>query len=557
MPKKKFVRTDLSTPEVVHEAAMPTEAALIPLEVIPPKNTEVFFQVGPASTRTFRFESMYGVGVDQITYVCQRQIERFVDKQDGDVEPLTVFQYCFALAKFINYLSVVAATAKRELTLVDIDRSLIDGYLGFLKDEGNATQTQKNCYQGAKSVLKALGRRKIIQITRKGDHATFPQNPFPSAHKKNKAAKPLPLAQRKAFYTALRAEIAPLLLDGAELTRDLVGCAMLVVALHTGRNTTPLLEATVNCLQPHPKEDRFFLVLYKRRGQSVQQVVLKDLSAASENNSLSTVRLSVAGLIQRVIALSESMRKDAPERIRNLLWLYRSTTMGPTFGTPTVLTDGTLYCVIKRLVEKHGLKDSDGKPLNITISRLRKTFINRMYDILDGDLAATAKASGNSTQVVKVHYLRPGDEAEKNWKFMGEALASELMRNMLGATERTPVGRCSDAKNGDYAPKREDATCMSFLNCIRCRNYVVTGEDLHRLFSFYWRLLRERSRMNAKRWKRQLAHIVRLIERDVIEAGIKKRVFTVKAVDEARERARLTPHPFWSNDTIFGSLINP
>lgn len=556
MPKKKFIRVDLSVPAIEHEAP-PTGAAVIPLEAIPPKNTNVVIRTGPASTRTFRFGPMYGVGADQITYACQRQIERFLAKQDADVEGLTVFQYCSSLTKFIDYLSAVANASERDITLNDIDRSLIDGYLGFLKDEGTTTQTQKNNYQATKSVLVALSNRKIIRVVKNGDDATFPRNPFPLSHKKNKGAKPLPLAQRKAFYAALRAELAPLFVDGTQLTSLLVGYAFFAVALHTGRNTTPLLEASINCLQPHPKEDRLFLVLYKRRGQSVQQVALNGSSTVTEIDSLSTVRFSVAELIRRVIKLSEPLRRDAPEGIRDLLWMFAGAAMGPNFGVPTVLNDRTLFWVIRALVTKYMLTNSDGKPLVVTVSRLRKTFVNRMYDILEGDLAATAKASGNSPHVVKVHYLRPGQDAEKNWKFLGEALVYELLSNTIGATERTPVARCSDTKNGDYAPKRDGATCMSFLNCVRCRNFVITGDDLYRLFSFYWRLLRERSRMDGRRWKRQLSHIVRLIERDVIEAGLKKRVFTVNSVDEARERARTSPHPFWSSDTIFGGLIDP
>ena len=95
---------------------------------------------------------------------------------------------------------------------------------------------------------------------------------------------------------------------------------------------------------------------------------------------------------------------------------------------------------------------------------------------------------------------------------------------------------------------------MSFLNCIRCRNYVVTGEDLYRLFSFYWRILLERTRMPPKRWKREFAHIIRLIDQDVISAGLAKGIFKKALVESERERARRDPHPFWQSDTIMSDL---
>lgn len=95
---------------------------------------------------------------------------------------------------------------------------------------------------------------------------------------------------------------------------------------------------------------------------------------------------------------------------------------------------------------------------------------------------------------------------------------------------------------------------MSFINCLRCRNYVVTGDDLYRLFSFYWRVLKEQARMEPKRWRRQFAHIVRLIDRDVIDSGLTQGVFKQAMVNAERERARVDPHPFWRCDTILGDL---
>jgi hypothetical protein len=95
---------------------------------------------------------------------------------------------------------------------------------------------------------------------------------------------------------------------------------------------------------------------------------------------------------------------------------------------------------------------------------------------------------------------------------------------------------------------------MSFFNCLRCRNYVVTADDLYRLFSFYWRILRERARMARERWKQQFSHIVRLIDRDVVQAGVMQGVFKKEQVDRERERARHDPHPFWRSGMIVADL---
>lgn len=555
--RKIFLKTDLTTPRVEHIRA-PSGAAIIPLDVIPPKITEVVLGYIGKSKKRFDFAPWYGISIDSISYACQRQIERFVDRQDAEVEPTSIRTYCYALRGFLQYLSTLAEALRRELTLNDINRETIDGYLGFLKDSGTSTVSQKGAYHSTRSVLKALCTRKLIQEVLAGDSATFPRNAFPGAHKKGKGAQPLSKSERQAFSIAVKTAVMPIFSDNVEPTSELLAYALLVIALHTGRNTTPLLEMPVDCLRSHPKDKTMFLVLYKRRGHSTSKVAIRaDRDGDLGIESLPTVRPTVARLIVRVLELSEFLRTEAPEHLRERAWLYRMRSPGRNtgrIGDVSALDDRTLGLSIKLLVKKYQLADADGNPLLINISRLRKTFVNRIYEILDGDIVSTAVATGDSVHVTDVNYLRPGEDAQKNWKFMGEALVHELLTNTIGATERTPVGRCSDNQNGEFAPKTNGATCISFFNCLRCRNYVVTGDDLYRLFSFYWRILAERSQMGAKRWQKQFAHIVRLIDRDVIEAGVAKKVFDQNAVDRERERARLAPHPFWQAETIMMDL---
>jgi hypothetical protein len=134
---------------------------------------------------------------------------------------------------------------------------------------------------------------------------------------------------------------------------------------------------------------------------------------------------------------------------------------------------------------------------------------------------------------------------------MGDMLVQELLTATIGATYKdTPLGRCSDPVNGQFAPKREGVVCMNFMNCLRCKHYAITAEDLHKLFSFYFRVLTERSRMDKRRWAREYAHIPRLIDHYIIAEGLRRGAFKAAAVDAARARARTEPHPFWSVDLI-------
>jgi hypothetical protein len=215
------------------------------------------------------------------------------------------------------------------------------------------------------------------------------------------------------------------------------------------------------------------------------------------------------------------------------------------------MSNGTLERAIKNLVSEYHLNDIDGKPLHINISRIRKTFANRIFELVDGDLVTTAIALGNTPQVAGRNYLVPGEEAKRNWRFMGEILVQELTTNTIGMTYKpTPMGHCGDPKNGQYAPKRAGAICFSFLNCIRCKHYAVTTDDLHKLFSFYFRIFAERSRIGRRRWAREYSQIPRLIDHDIVAEGIRRGTFKPETVEAARKRARDEPDLFWAADIL-------
>lgn len=549
--RKIFTKTDISIAQVEHNRDMADNVVITPALILP-MNTKVEFGRNAASGRSFDFARWYGVGINPITYACQCQIERFLANQDGSVAASTVVSYCHnGLRNFLECCVLRATALGRDLALADVNQDLIDGYLGHLAGLGVTTTSQKSIYTQTKPILLALGRRGLILMVDSGDTATFPRNPFPNINRKSKGDTPLNKLERQAFTVALRQAIKPIWADDVLVTGELLSVALLIVALHTGRNTTPLLEMDRHCLRPHPKDDTVFLVLWKRRGYNTSKVALQAQSDAERLlESTPSVRTNVECLIRRVMALTEPLDANAPDDLKGRVWLYRSLT-NRNIGQVTALDGAYLRWATNRLVTAYGLTDSDGKPLRINISRLRKTFGNRIFELTNGDLAITAAALGNTPQITDQNYLVAGEDARRNWQFMGEVLVQELLTRTIGETyKQTPMGRCADPVNGQYAPKREGATCMNFMNCLRCQHYAVTAEDLYKVYSFYFRVLAERSRMNQRRWAREYAHIPRLIDHYIVAEGLRRGAFKVVAVEAARERARTLPHPFWSVDLI-------
>lgn len=94
--RRAFVRSDLSTPAVEHARDAFTGNVVLLPDRVPPVDTVVRFSNNAAGARTFDFAAWYGVGIDELTYVCLRQIERFADRQDMDIEPTTTVSYCQA-----------------------------------------------------------------------------------------------------------------------------------------------------------------------------------------------------------------------------------------------------------------------------------------------------------------------------------------------------------------------------------------------------------------------------------------------------------------------------
>lgn len=549
--KKAFPRSTLPR---LPKASGVDESALAAFRK--PSETKVYFprDKDTKQRRSFDFGPWYGEGFDAVTAACQQQIERFLSSHDGDLSPTSIVSYCaVGLTNFFDFLCFWRTAMERELTLLDIDRNLIDAFLAYLNDRELQASSQSSMYSHVKSVLVAMGKRKVIAITSKGDDATFPTNPFPGMRRNTKGQAPLPKQQRLAFTAAVKTEVMELFHDDAVLTSELLAYALLVIALHTGRNTVPLLELTTASLRAHPKRGVKFLVVYKRRAKKASAVAVRADGPSGSVESTPAVRATVVRLIERVIELSDSIRSAAPDHLRSRLWLYRSR-QGNNMGAVVALSQATLELASAKLVEKHGLVEPDGQPIRINCSRLRKTFINRINEILDNDVVTTAAAAGNTPQVTGTTYLRPGEDAKKNWRFMGIVMVDELRGGTIGSSEKTPVARCTDIEKGQFAPKKAGNICMSFLDCLRCRNCVVTGDDLHKVFSLYWRVYRERGRMDPRKWQRRLAHIPRVIDRDVVAEGVRRKVFTQAHADACRERAKVSPHPFWTDDGLFEAL---
>ena len=465
------------------------------------------------------------------------------------VTPSTVYYYWKAgMQYFFEYLEATGAKFEPH----SLEPRHILNYIGWIKDHPDwAYGTQKANYSRTKAVLSALGRRKIIGH----QENLFPANPFPGSNSGHIGASPLAPAERIRLAEALRDDIIAIhkgQFTGTDASAMVV--YLLAVAIRTGANPTPLLEASRSCLREHPFLPNMMLVeLFKRRGNATKLV---NLRYSKTNEGSKAIPMDGVALLRKALQLSESLVLEAKPAHQDRVWLYRGGRRKLKSEVTTVLKGTTVSHGIADLVERHNLKGDDGQPMHLNLSRLRKTLENRYWAISGGDLIATAALMGHDPKVADTHYLACTQQMRENATFVGEALADiydrgEAVKKVISILPgKSPTGRCKDPYQGDKAPKNGEP-CDDFFSCFTCKSYAVVGspEDLHRLFSFYWFLEREMNHARTQDWREEFRNTMNLIDRFTADK------FDAQLVADAKARAKAEPLKFWASYTLSSAEV--
>lgn len=497
------------------------------LELGIPANKVVSLDLNASNRRNYNFAKHYGHGFDVITSAVQQTIEIMLEESLMEVS--TISSYCsHGFKYFAEHLTIFAQAMGRELALSDITVELIENYIQHLKTNSLNCGTAKTRYDKVKSIL--------IKMQNMGwfERFDFPKSPFPNSNRKSKGQTAFSKAERTRIAYALKADVNDILEKKEPLSSYELTIFLLAIALRSGMNTTPLLEMTTDSLQNHPlKENRKLLVLYKRRGNATH---IQNLRHSTNVENVQTVLADVAVMVQHIIDMNQSLRTESGT---DLVFSYRIS-RAERIGEITSISVDNLKGNIKKWVEEKDLKNDNGDPLQVNISRFRKTFVNRIFELSGGDPFVTAALANHTLNVSQIHYLGAPKESEKNFNYMGKVRTEELLSNIKVIENNTPVSKCSDI------PDRTDKNgnkiyCTNFLSCVRCRNMVVTKEDLYRLFSFYWLIVYEREQIGAKRWSKYFAHIIRIIDRDIAPQ------FDGDYVAKIKAEAKAKPHLAWKH----------
>ncbi|SDM01879.1 hypothetical protein SAMN05660642_01350 [Geodermatophilus siccatus] len=281
------------------------------------------------------------------------------------------------------------------------------------------------------------------------------------------------------------------------------------------------------------------------------------------------------GIIRTALRLTATARKhweetNTDEEHHNALWIYydrgalrraRFSSFGQKQRQRRAAGELVQADAMMRFVERHGLRDDDGRPLVLLLRRLRKTWKASHYRAVGGDPSLWVQ--GHSVEVAVNHYADvPALEAahdqavadgiqmlmdsctvltvEKEARLRAApedaAAALEVSRQvaaeMMSGGHNVWVADCKDFFNSPFAPAGT-ACPAAVWGCWECRNAVVHSGKLPAVLAFVSMAEHQRERLNEREWEATYGRPYRRAVTQIIPSFPESLVIQAKAIAES------------------------
>lgn len=468
------------------------------------------------------------------------------------------------LVPFWRFLDDLGASGQTISRLDQIDRNLMVQFMSWMamqivavgKNKGRSwsLSAQRSAYDNMKSLLTNRQRHVPTLIH---PELSFPKNPYPNSNRKIPRREEYSISEQDRMLNACRIDLALFQENKMALpAHQVLAVHAVITVLLCGINMGPLLEITRDSLRPF-LPDRDLLVFTKRRGYTMRTLSLP--TGERETDAAAVIPRTTGDYLRQLLQYTEQFVAEAEAADRDYVFLCRLRADSYTERRGQIVRFDEVQAknAIKRFVARHDLRDDRGNPLKLSLSRLRPTFAMNLYR-RTRDIRKVQKALGHTTPVLTVQrYLPPVmPEAERNHAFVGQAMVgwatskdpAQAIR--LAADGKIPLQAAELLVSGGYNtaiarcanPFREgDGVCGKYLSCFKCPSMIVFEDDLHRLFSFYFRLLSERPKIPPHQWMKTYGPVVKAIDEQIAVQ------FDAEVVAEARRQAVITPHPAWAH----------
>lgn len=470
---------------------------------------------------------------------------------------------------FWRFLDDLASAGQSVISLEQIDRNLLMQFMAWMEvqivvaGKNRGQQWSLAARRGAYSNLKAVllnRQRHAPDMVNPG--LTFPKNPYPNSGQKIPRRQEYTNSEQDRMLDACRADLRLFRNDNNALSSHQVLTVHAIIAVLTcGVNMTPLLEMRRDSLRTF-LPDRDLLLLEKRRGYTTRAMSLP--KSQDQEEAATSIPKNIGDYLRQLQCYTAQFAAEADSADKDFVFLCRikdgaaSNRRGMVARFDEVQAKNSL----RRFVERHDLRDDHGQRLRLSLTRLRPTFALNFYR-RTRDVRKVQQALGHSTPAITVQRYLPSvtPEAERNHAFVGQAMVGwatstdHIQAIKLAADGKIPLKDATELLAGGYNtsiarcrnPFREGGSvCGKFLACFRCPSMIVFEDDLHRLFSFYYRILSERPKIHSHHWMKTFGPVIKIIEEQIAVQ------FDVSIVDAARKLAQDSPHPAWR---IGGSVL--
>lgn len=500
-----------------------------------------------AHSTSFDFSKNCGSGIDEVVHQFHQVI--YEASRNKNFASSTLIGLAWQLqSSFFPWLVEAAAAVNRELKLNDLDEHLIRRYERTLLRK-HSEPTVYSRMRGLRTALKLLYDRGLISSVAE----IMPSVANGNIIKHFDPKKPYSDAERKAILRGLGQDIS-LIRSGkfkSDYPAEPIIVYLLLMAFQSGFNASPMLTVSRTAgLRPHPiKKNTYLFVGYKARAGKEVAIAAKWSQQVEE---MAAVGLEIKTLFDEVLQLTKPLLKDVQAENRDYLFLRppmlkRSKDKS---GRPVPLTLNDMAATIhKSMGPRHNIKDSEGKLVVPSLSRIRATLAERAMKLSGGDRLIVSKILNNKLATTNRHYVEPPFDSEIAFSKAMEGFRDRIRTHRAQPSVRTPVAGCSNPLHGKYAPGDGVTYCERWLQCFRCPNQCITGEadSLWRLYSFYWTILESSQRFSRLPIAGLIRFTCKLIDQVIPEE------FGVVA-NIARDRARSERHPYWSKVASMGIL---
>ncbi|MDQ2701977.1 MAG: hypothetical protein M3Y70_04000 [Pseudomonadota bacterium] len=495
--------------------------------------------------KTIDFGRYMGEGIDEIVPVMVDTFRHAIAAKENSLATWNTVITSIR-ADFLPWLAAMATGLHRQMRLSDIDADLLEAYAVDLRLK-NTYPTASAKFTCAMSLIRAMGE--LGHVPQYSEIRFV--GAFPGVQTGTNSAPPYSKQERNALIRAIAGEFRnirdgthPEILAGSV---DSLAVGLLLLALPTGMNLTPLLELTREALHEHPlRKNGWILVAYKRRGNKPVQAQAKWSDEIAQMRSLD---LHLVPVYRQLLEWTKAQANKALKKNKTFLFI-RPPLHGRGKGRPVPLVAGDFAQAVRKMNKRYDIRSEADERLRISTRRIRATVAARIYDLSHGDPFVVARVLGNVPKTTSIHYLEPEYGAPGAFLKAVKAFSNRLKQMSTEGHQPTAVAGCSDPLYGRFAPKDGTTYCQRWLHCFQCPNQCITGEEdaLWRLYSFYW-LLQARRKVLMRL---PVAGQVRFVLH-VIDTVVTKR-FGAKAL-QARNRARMAPHPMWAEAKAIDALF--